>query len=948
MTTNTETTETMASTVSKAVKDFFGIETNPDPRADYNRRQSDKPLTIDQVKAKYQLPRSLTDMFPWTEYLEHSQCFLLDDYKSVGAAYELTPRACEGRPDEFLKKLQVDIQNMFSSVPERDQNPWIMQIYVQDDDSLLTTYDQLEQSIPEDIRKTEFTQKWLQIQKQHLDDISHTDSLFYDDLVTDNHWSGKSHRVRMVFYRRQGRTEKLRRGLTPEIELNNTLKKVEAMLKAAGVVAKRSHGKDFFYWLLRWFNPRPPITKGDPDKFEKLVTYPKAEELPFFHDFAEGLLYSMPRSDDDQQCWYFDDIAHRILTVERLRRVPKPGHMTAERRQNDFNFAFMDHLPTGSIFAMTIIFKPQDVISNHLQGIINASVGTEDDSILAAEEAAHAKRQIALKNKFHPVNLSFYIKADTLAELDEITYELDSLLISNDLQPIDLDSDLLTLDSYLRNLPMAYDVEFDKFSRRTRLMHSLDVSALSPLFGRSRGTGNPGLNEFNRGGEALFLDPFRDRKQNAHLVTLGPTGAGKSAYLVKIIRSMFAIHRPRIFMIEAGNSFGLLGEDFKRLGVTVNQLNLAPGTKMSIPPFRDATTLLDTIKESEVYDIKEDEQPEDEQPTQEKQRADTEVVEKRDMLGEMEIAAKIIITGGEKGEVYTKPDRLIVRQGIYRAAETVKKEGRKQTMITDVVNGIRQVSQDELDKGDKGNRSKGERASDLADAMELFCDGFAGELFNQEGDYWPEVDVTIVNLGNLAREGNETELAVAYTGLINTINNLVEKYEYDPRPTIVLTDEGHIITKNPLLAPYVVKITKMWRKLGTWYWIATQNMKDFPDAAETMLNMIEWWVCLAMPADEIEQIARFKTLTKEQREMMLSAQKNPPKYTEGVIMSQDHNVLFRNVPSAIDLALAMTEKDEKSERYALMKEFGLKTELDAVYKKAELIREERLSVSNKE
>ncbi|WP_198265442.1 hypothetical protein [sulfur-oxidizing endosymbiont of Gigantopelta aegis] len=130
-----------------------------------------------------------------------------------------------------------------------------------------------------------------------------------------------------------------------------------------------------------------------------------------------------------------------------------------------------------------------------------------DDSILAAEEAAHAKRQIALKNKFHPVNLSLYIKADTLSELDEMTYEIDSLLISNDLQPIDLNSDLLTLDSYLKNLPMAYDVEYDKFSRRSRLMHSLDIAALSPLYGRSRGSGNPGLNEFNRGGEALFLIP---------------------------------------------------------------------------------------------------------------------------------------------------------------------------------------------------------------------------------------------------------------------------------------------------------------------------------------------------------------------------------------------------------------------------------------------------------
>ena len=940
-------TQTMVSSVNRAVKDFFGIEAHTDPGTKHNRRQSDQPLTVSQVKDTYKMPRSFTDRLPWVEYLTDSRCFLLDDYKSVGAIYELTPTACEGRPDEFLLKLQKDIQSMLSAVPERDQNPWVMQIYVQDDDSLLSTYDKLEQSIPEAIRSTEFTQDWLRQQKQHLNDISHTDSLFYDDVVTDNHWSGKSHRVRMIFFRRQGRSEKLRRGLTPEIELNNTLKKVESMLKSAGVVAKRSNGEAFFYWMLRWFNPKPPITKGDPDKFEKLVQYPDADELPHFHDFSEGLLFSMPRSDDDEQSWYFDDIPHRILTVERLNRVPSPGHMTAERAHNDFNFAFMDRLPTGSIFAMTIIFKPQDVIANHLSGIINASVGNEDDSILAAEEAAHAKRQIALKNKFHPVNLSLYIKADTLEALDEMTYEIDSLLISNDLQPIDLGSDLLTLDSYLKNLPMAYDVEFDKFSRRSRLMHSADISALSPFYGRTRGSGNPGLNEFNRGGEAIFLDPIKDRKQNAHLLTLGPTGAGKSSYLVKIIRSMFAIHRPRIVIVEAGNSFGLLGQDFARLGVSVNQMSLKPGTSVSIPPFRDATALLKTIKEEEIDAIEDDEENSEITGAQEKNIDETQAEpdEKRDQLGEMEIAAKIMITGGDEKEIFKKSDRLTVRRGIYIAAETVAKEGREQTMITDVVNGIRQVSRQEFELG---NRNKGERASELADAMELFCDGFAGELFNQEGDYWPEADVTVVDLAYLAREGYETELAVAYTGLMNTINNMVEKYEYDPRPTIVLTDEGHIITKNPLLAPYVVKITKMWRKLGTWYWIATQNMKDFPNAAETMLNMIEWWVCLAMPMDEIDKIARFKTLSKEQRKMMLSAQKAPPKFTEGVIMSQDHNVLFRNVPSSIDLALSMTEKDEKSERYELMKKFGLKTELDAAHKKAELIREQRLSVSQED
>lgn len=103
-------------------------------------------------------------------------------------------------------------------------------------------------------------------------------------------------------------------------------------------------------------------------------------------------------------------------------------------------------------------------------------------------------------------------------------------------------------------------------------------------------------------------------------------------------------------------------------------------------------------------------------------------------------------------------------------------------------------------------------------------------------------------------------MSISYISLMNTVNNLSERDQYLGRPIIMVTDEGHIITKNPLLAPFVVKGTKMWRKLGAWFWLATQNLADFPTAAQTMLNMIEWWICLNMPPAEIEEIARFKKL----------------------------------------------------------------------------------------
>ena len=104
--------------------------------------------------------------------------------------------------------------------------------------------------------------------------------------------------------------------------------------------------------------------------------------------------------------------------------------------------------------------------------------------------------------------------------------------------------------------------------------------------------------------------------------------------------------------------------------------------------------------------------------------------------------------------------------------------------------------------------------------------------------------------------------------------------------------------------------------------IATQNLADFPDQSERMLNMIEWWLCLAMPKDEIDQLARFRDLTAAQRRLLASAKKEPGKYVEGVVLADGFQSLFRNVPPALSLALAMTEKHEKAERQSIMQRLG--------------------------
>ncbi len=95
----------------------------------------------------------------------------------------------------------------------------------------------------------------------------------------------------------------------------------------------------------------------------------------------------------------------------------------------------------------------------------------------------------------------------------------------------------------------------------------------------------------------------------------------------------------------------------------------------------------------------------------------------------------------------------------------------------------------------------------MADAADMFCQGNDGEMFDRPGTPWPEADITIVDLATFAREGYNARLSIAYISLFNTVNNIAERDQYLSRPIVNFSDEGHIITKNPLLAPYVLKIT---------------------------------------------------------------------------------------------------------------------------------------------
>lgn len=887
------------------------------------RNPKKKPATVADVAALYDVKPSFVDLLPWTEYLPEEQAMLLEDGKSLAAFFELTPIGTEGRDPEWLRKVRDALENALqNSFDELDTSPWVVQFYAKDE----TSWDDYLQSLTEYIRpqarNSAFSEMYLSLFKHHLDAIAKPGGLFEDTTVSKLPWRGQQRRVRVVLYRRVVGDAAFR-GQSAAMHLNNICQRFTGGLANAGIKCKRMDGYEIRHWLLRWFNPHPDhlgTTLKDFDRFFHLVnkrTEEAGEELPLVtgDDFAQGLFYREPKSDSQKGLWYFDGQPHRVIMLDRLREAPRTGHLTGETRMGgDALHALFDKLPEDTVLTITLVITPQDVLEAHLEKLARKSVGDNTASAMTREAVDNARKLIGREHKLYRGSVAFYLKGRDEAQLTSRSMQLTNALLSAGMEPVASDDEVAPLNSYLRWLPGNFDVTqkraMDWYVQMMLVQH---VANLCPVWGRSSGTGHPGITLFNRGGAPLTFDPLNklDRQMNAHMFLFGPTGAGKSATLNNLLNQLIAVYAPRLFIVEAGNSFGLLGDFAKKLGMTVNRIKLAPNSGVSLAPFADAIRLVTTP--SQVTTLDADDLERSDEHLSAKPDSDQEDDE-RDVLGEMEIVARLMITGGEEKEEarLTRADRSVIRHCILAAARTCSDAGR--TVLTeDVRNALRAAGEDTSIPEARRNRML-----EMAEAMDMFCMGADGEMFNRPGTPWPEADLTIVDLATYAREGYNAQLSIAYISLINTVNNIAERDQYKGRPLVNVTDEGHIITKNPLLSPYIIKITKMWRKLGAWFWLATQNIDDLPPAAAPMLNMIEWWICLNMPPDEVEKISRFRELTPAQKSLMLSARKESGKYTEGVVLSKSMEVLFRAVPPSLYLALAMTEPEEKKQRYDLM------------------------------
>ena len=890
------------------------------------------PLTHGAYQKLWQTRPALVDYLPYVDFNPQEQLFQFDDGFSCGAVFKLRAPDMEARSSEMLEEFTGKLGTLIRNAPRDDDYPYIVQVYLEDREPE-NIADQLYRATPLHIRDTPFSQAWFDAMRVHFDMMSAPEGIFPDSRTNNSKgWRALERRVTLCIYRiAPEKVWKADKRMTPMQLFNKSIRGFEQGMINMGMQPERLNNNGLRNWLLPWFTPNPA---GKPDDMRLMQwlaqnPIPEAEaDQGAAWDLAQTIMEEPPKpiNEDDAKrgILKFGDVYSRFVTLQGVMQAPKAGSITTDYYTNDRIIASLwDHMPAQSIFSWTWVPMPHHVMEARLNKIEvdaqNAGSRYGQEAKIQVNDAHNAI--INKSDEIYYFQAGVYLFADSIEHLDDKFYQALSLIDNYGAQrPIKEEHDLFPTDSYVRNLPMVFSWQHDrKHAKRCTMTYVSHIAASSPFFGRGAGSENPCFISYNRAGELFKINPYHkaDRARTAHMLLFGPTGAGKSATVVNLAAQSMAVNRPRQFFIDKGGSFAPLCDYYESLGLKVRRIVFSPQQDVCYPPYAETRKALAQFR------------GEFEQKSQDDPNQDIDEEDKRDYIAEMMSSTLLMITGGNQQEMdaidKSKESRL--QSALRLALEQSEANDQPHARPIDVMNALIAMS----DKEPMPQIAYELR--NVADAMKLWTEGSRGHFFNRFGASFSDTDdVTLIEMGVLTSTANQDMLAVAMMSILSNITALGEAHQYGNRHGELWIDEAHYITKNNLLVGGAVEAVKVWRKLGLWLNLITQNTEDFPAQANAsrLLQLIEFWWLLQMPAKEVNEINNIKQLSDEEKTMMLQCKKEPPYFVECVFLSGKYPpTLLRQVPPALSLALGMTEQHEKLERREIMKEFGC-TEVEAV------------------
>ena len=106
----------------------------------------------------------------------------MTDAKTPIAMYEIKGIATEGADKEDLIAFEQKVFNILSLFPQEnhEDSPWLVSVYAKDEDSYTQAYKDVEDNVPQELKKTKLTTSYLKMLKEHFEYMSRPEGMFTD------------------------------------------------------------------------------------------------------------------------------------------------------------------------------------------------------------------------------------------------------------------------------------------------------------------------------------------------------------------------------------------------------------------------------------------------------------------------------------------------------------------------------------------------------------------------------------------------------------------------------------------------------------------------------------------------------------------------------------------------------------------------------------------------
>lgn len=873
---------------------------------------------------------SFADRLNIADFDDNHQVFLLGDGKSLGSGFELGDIPAEAAAPSHLQAVFDKIRDTFASVvPLHAVDPWVMQMYVQDEYCLEPVMEHISHSIDEKTLHSPMTQDYLSRLRDLFEKISRPKGLFIDP-KTGQPFRGRKRRIRVLFYRQYhslnpSRDEALK-------EHQDVLAQIETKLRSPGLALKRLSGKDYYQWWVRWFNPK--------NAEQLLKQYPYPSPKPAGFNLAQNVLFTPPES--DEQGFIFDGLKYRVLYVDGLKEAPAIGLISRERPQANpkHRYALLDTLPEGSIYTIQVVFANDTALDAHLTRLEKGIVGTSLKPQQVRDDIKTARNELTMGNRLFWVNQAVFYRTD--GDTQEVEKRLHDIFIEAKMPLIDSAYDVHPLNSYLNALPFNFIPQYARqYLCYDRLMYATELAALLPVYGRNQGARHlPCFTFFNRLGEPVFFDLLHHDfvSQNSHCAIFANSGGGKSVLTGWLIQSLLAMKNARVVLFEMGNSFDRLLTHCQKHGLQTKQLLLSNQKDKAVPlnPFCDAYKAIPEISEQSSLVAEQLMQLKKEQSTPASEDELQCQNETRSYLTELALALRTMITeaNNREEEGFTLADETLLIEILGDAILDSVQKKIPQMLTEDVLQAFeRRIEVEPIPR-------KKERLQDMADRLKSYViNSSKARFFNVPTEPLDDFDIFHIDIS--AIKDDRGKLALVMVSLLPRILAMAERTQNDSRPMFLIIDEAHLQFEIDVIVSYSTLIAKVARKLGLWLIPVTQNVADMSSAKATkILSLIETWIALGLDENEITNIKQFKTLTPQQEALIRDIDSQKGLYAEAVLLGSRYQGLFRVIPPRYLLALLMNEKSEKAERHLLEKEHDV---LEAAEIMAEKLEQPKVS-----